>query len=83
MIHVADKRPVQAPSTQWWVITGALAPLFERIAFTFATLQFSNLVICQQCQEVSNLMVDITVGLDIRSTMDAALINEIDPTMSI
>jgi hypothetical protein len=28
-IHVADKRPVQAPSTQWWVIAVALAPLFE------------------------------------------------------
>ncbi|CAK9193354.1 unnamed protein product [Sphagnum jensenii] len=38
MIHMADKRPVQAPSTQWWVIAGALAPLFERIVVTFATL---------------------------------------------
>jgi hypothetical protein len=38
MIHVADKRPVQTPSTQWWVIVGALAPLFERIIVTFATL---------------------------------------------
>jgi hypothetical protein len=47
MIHMADKRPVQAPSTQWWVIVGALAPLFELIIITFATLQFSNLVISQ------------------------------------
>jgi hypothetical protein len=38
MIHVVDKRPVQVPSTQWWVIAGALAPLFERITVTFATL---------------------------------------------
>jgi hypothetical protein len=37
MIHVVNKRLVQAPSTQWWVIAGALALLFERITFTFAT----------------------------------------------
>jgi len=83
MIHVADKRPVQVPSMQWWVIAGALAPLFERIAVTFATLQFSNLVISQQRQEVSNLMANIAAGLDIRSTVDAMLINEIDPTTII
>ncbi len=68
---------------QWWVIAGALAPLFERIAVTFATLQFSNLVISQQRQEVSNLMANIAAGLDIRSTVDAMLINEIDPTTII
>ncbi len=45
MIHVVDKWLVQAPSTQWWVIVGALAPLFERITVTFATLQSPNLVI--------------------------------------
>jgi hypothetical protein len=45
MIHVVDKWLVQAPSTQWWVIMGALAPLFERITVTFATLQSLNLVI--------------------------------------
>jgi hypothetical protein len=83
MIHVVDKRPIQAPSTQWWVIAGMLAPLFERIAVTFATLQSPNLVISQQRQEVSNLMVDIAAGLDICSTVDAALINEIDPTTII
>jgi hypothetical protein len=37
MIHVVDKRSVQTPSTQWWVIAGTLAPLFEQIAVTFAT----------------------------------------------
>jgi len=47
MIHMADKRPVQAPSTQWWVIVGALAPLFEGIVVTFAMLQSPNLVISQ------------------------------------
>ncbi|CAK9876325.1 unnamed protein product [Sphagnum jensenii] len=83
MIHVADKRPVQAPSTQWWVIAGALAPLFERITVTFATLQSLNLVISQQRQEVSNLMAEIATGLDIRFTMDATLINEINPTTII
>jgi hypothetical protein len=55
MIHMADKRLVQAPSTQWWVIAGALTPLFEQIAVTFATLQSLNLVISQQRQEVLNL----------------------------
>jgi hypothetical protein len=83
MIHVADKWPIQAPSTQWWVIAGALAPLFERIAVTFAMLQSPNLVISQQHQKVSNLMADIAVGLDIRSIVDVALINEIDPTTII
>jgi hypothetical protein len=83
MIHVADKRPVQVPSTQWWVIAGALAPLFERIAVTIAMFQSPNLVIFQQHQEVSNLMSDIAAGLDIRFTVDAALINEIDPTTII
>ncbi|CAK9232029.1 unnamed protein product [Sphagnum troendelagicum] len=71
------------PSTQLWVITGVLAPLFEWIAITFATLQSLNLVISQQRQKVSNLMADIAAGLDIRSTMDATLINEIDPTTII
>ena len=80
MIHVADKRPVQAPSMQWWVIAGALAPFFERIAVTFATLQSPNLVISQQRQEVSNMMKDIAAGLDIRSAGFVALINEINPT---
>jgi len=83
MIHVANKRPVQAPSMQWWVIARALAPLFKQIADTFATLQSPNLVISQHRQEVSNLMVDIAANLDIRSTVDAALINEIDPTTII
>jgi hypothetical protein len=83
MIHVADKRPVQAPSTQWWVIVGALTPLYERIAVTFVTFQSPNLVISQQRQEVSNLMANIAVGLDIRSVVHVALINEIDPTTII
>jgi hypothetical protein len=62
---------------------GALAPLFEWIAVTFATLQSPNLVISQQHQEVLNLMADIAAALDIRSTVDVALINEIDPTTII
>ncbi|KAH9570425.1 hypothetical protein CY35_02G039600 [Sphagnum magellanicum] len=83
MIHVVDKRSVQAPSTQWWVIAGTLAPLFEQIAVTFATFQSSNFVISQQRQEVLNLMADIVAGLDISSIVDATLINEIDPTTII
>jgi photosystem II stability/assembly factor-like uncharacterized protein len=83
MIHVADKQPVQTPSTQWWVIAGELAPLFEQITVTFATLQSPNLVIFQQRQEVSNLMADIAADLDIRSIVDVVLLNEIDPTTII
>jgi hypothetical protein len=83
MIHVVDKRSVQAPSTQWWVIAGTLAPLFEQIAVTFATFQSSNFVISQQRQEVLNLMADIVAGLDISSIVDVTLINEIDPTTII
>ncbi len=45
MIHVVNKRPVQVPSMQWWVIARVLAPLFEQIAVTFATFQSPNLVI--------------------------------------
>jgi hypothetical protein len=41
------------------------------------------LVTSQQRQEVSNLMVDIVVSLDIRSIVDATLINEINPTTII
>ncbi|CAK9208743.1 unnamed protein product [Sphagnum troendelagicum] len=71
MIHVANKRPVQTPSMQWWVTAGALAPLFERIAVTFAMLQSSNLVMSQQRQEVLNLMADILAdGLQIQTERD-------------
>jgi hypothetical protein len=41
------------------------------------------LVIFKQRQEVLNLMADIVAGLDIRSIVDVALINEIDPTTII
>jgi hypothetical protein len=44
---------------------------------------FPNVVISKQRQEVSNLMANIAASLDIRSTVDVALINEIDPTTII
>jgi hypothetical protein len=62
---------------------GSTNTFVEWIVVTFATLQSPNLVISQQRQEVSNLMANIAAGLDIRSTVDAALINEIDPTTII
>jgi hypothetical protein len=48
MIHVADTRPVQAPSDLWWVIAAGIAPLFDLIATTFTTIQARNIVISQQ-----------------------------------
>ncbi|CAN5965152.1 unnamed protein product [Sphagnum jensenii] len=65
MIHVVDKRPVQAPSTQWWVIAGALAPLFERITVTFATLQSPNLEI-----NIFSLSI-VADGLQIQAERDS------------
>ena len=37
--HFEEKEPVQAPAPLWWVIAGAVQPFFERIAFTFTTVQ--------------------------------------------
>lgn len=75
MAYVADKRPVQAPSDLWWVITAAIAPLFDRIAITFATIQSPTLVISQQRQEMSNLMAELAAGLEMFPASD---LNEVD-----
>jgi hypothetical protein len=78
MIHVADKRPVQAPSDLRWVIAAGIAPLFDLIATTFTTIQARNIVISQQRQEMSKLMANIAVGFDINSASGGGL-NNIDP----
>jgi hypothetical protein len=73
MIHNATKRPVQAPSEMWWVIVVAISPLFNRIVITFTKIQARNIVISQQRQEMSKLVVDIAAGLDIHPATDEAL----------
>jgi hypothetical protein len=78
MIHNATKRPVQAPSEMWWVIVVAISPLFDRIVITFTKIQARNIVISQQRQEMSKLVVDIAAGLDIHPATDEAL-EGVDP----
>jgi hypothetical protein len=78
MIHVADIRPVQAPSDLWWIIAAGIALLFDLIATTFATIQARNIVISQQRQEVSKLMHNIAAGFDINSASGGEL-NNMDP----
>lgn len=62
----------------WWVIVAVISPLFNKIAITFTKIQARNIVISQQRQEMSKLVVDITAGLDIRPTTDEAL-EGVDP----
>jgi hypothetical protein len=62
----------------WWVIAAVISPLFDRIAITFTKIQACNIVILQQRQEMSKLVVDIAAGLDIRPTTDEAL-EGVDP----
>jgi len=78
MIHNAAKRLVQASLEMWWVIAAAISPLFDRIAITFTKIQARNIVISQQRQEMSKLVVDIVAGLDIRPATDEAL-EGVDP----
>jgi hypothetical protein len=59
LAHFDDKSPPQAPGSLWWLIAGAVSPLFERIALTFTSLQSHVMVISQQRQEVKNLLDDV------------------------
>ena len=65
LAHFDDKSPPQAPSSPWWLIAGAVSPLFERIALTFTILQSPMMVISQQRQEVKNLLDDVQSILQI------------------
>ncbi|CAM6073921.1 unnamed protein product [Sphagnum tenellum] len=78
MIHNAAKRPVQAPSEMWWVTAAAISPLFDKIAITFTKIQARNIVISQQQQEMSKLVIDIAASLDIRPATNEAL-EGVDP----
>jgi len=76
--HFEEKEPVQAPAPLWWVIAGAAQPFFERIAFTFTTVQSPMMVLSQQRQEVRNLFDDIQLVLQIGS-----LPHDLDPSTII
>jgi hypothetical protein len=75
MIHVADKRRVQAPSDPWWIMSAGIAPLFDLIAITFTTIQARNIVMSQLRQELSKLMANIAAGFDINSASRGGLNN--------
>ncbi len=78
MIHNAAKCPLQASSTMWWVIATVISPLFDRITITFTKIQARNIVISQQRQEMSKLVIDIVAGVDIRPATNEAL-EGVDP----
>ncbi len=56
----------------------AISPLFNKIIIMFTKIQARNIVISQQRQEMSKLVVDVAAGLDIRPTTDEAL-EGVDP----
>ncbi|KAH9251011.1 hypothetical protein BASA81_011187 [Batrachochytrium salamandrivorans] len=82
MVHVTNKRPVQAPSNQWWIIAAALAPVFEKLQITFARLQSPDLIISQQPKFLSNLIVELIGSFDMQSTSNIQL-DELDQTIII
>jgi hypothetical protein len=62
----------------WWVIATVISPLFDRITITFTKIQARNIVISQQRQEMSKLVIDIVAGVDIRPATNEAL-EGVDP----
>ena len=65
LAHFDEKNPLQAPSSRWWLIAGAISPLLDRIATTFTVIQSPVMVLSQQRQEVKNLFDDIQAILQI------------------
>jgi hypothetical protein len=43
-----EKRPVDAPSSIWWVITYSIAPTVNAVNVTFIMLQDRSLLLMQQ-----------------------------------
>jgi hypothetical protein len=72
--HVLDKRPVQAPTDNWWIISATLLPMFETLAPTFTILQARNKVISQQRHEMEALVGKVCSGIGARSSLDGSLI---------
>ena len=63
--YIAEKEPIQAPSSTWWVLCAAIAPLFELLRITFAVLQSKQLVLSQQALEIEELVSRICAGIGI------------------
>lgn len=77
LVHIEDKRPVQAPTATWWVIATALVPMFEMFRVTFQTLQARDLVISQQSQHLSIMIADFVTWMDLRPLGE---LNDIEPS---
>jgi hypothetical protein len=76
--HVLDKRPVQAPTDNWWILAPSLRPVFETLATTFTILQARNMVISQQGHEMEALVGKVCSGIGARSSLDGSL-EGVDP----
>jgi hypothetical protein len=76
--HVLDKRPVQAPTDNWWILAASLLPVFETLTTTFTILQARNMVISQQRHEMEALVGKVCSGIGARSSLDGSL-ERIDP----
>jgi hypothetical protein len=76
--HVLDKRPVQAPTNNWWILAAPLLPVFETFATTFTILQARNMVISQQRHEMEALVGKFCSGFGARSSLDGSL-EGVDP----
>jgi hypothetical protein len=71
--HVLDKRPVQAPTDNWWILAASLLPMFETLATTFTIVQARNMAISQQCHEREPLVAKVCSGIGARSLLDGSL----------
>lgn len=68
--HVLERRPLQAPTDEWWIIASCLHPLFETLKTSSMILQARELVILQQRDEMAAMVAIICVGIDARMTSD-------------
>jgi hypothetical protein len=70
---VVDKRPVQAPTDNWWIPAASFLPVFETLATTFTVLQARNMVISQEPHERESLVGKFCSGIGARSSLDGLL----------
>jgi hypothetical protein len=71
--HFLDKRPVQAPTDNRWILAASFLPVFETLATTFTILQARNMVISQQRHEMEALVGKVCSGIGARSSLDGSL----------
>jgi hypothetical protein len=76
--HVLDKRPVQAPIDNWWILAASLLPVSETLATTFTILQARNMVVSQHRHEIEALVGKVCSGIGARSSLDGSL-EGVDP----